>query len=173
MKKIILRYGAYAALSELIIFILIWLVIWLFSPSHVVQGYIGWVNLLLPLAFIYFGIRYYRDKVNNGHITFLHALKMGLLICLIPAFAFALIETVFVIYIEPDFYEKIAQYDLEQYRKALSPEAFALKAKAMKEQLVLSNNPFFNFSMMVLSITALGVIATLISSLLLFKRRTN
>ncbi|MES2277333.1 MAG: DUF4199 domain-containing protein [Bacteroidota bacterium] len=170
MKKIVLRYGTYAALAELVIFVLIWLVIWLFNPSHTAQGYIGWVNLLCPLLFIYFGIRYYRDKVNNGQVTLLKALAIGLLITLIPAIAFALIETVFVIYIEPNFYENIAKYDLEQYRKTLSPVAFAAKAKEMQQQVVLSNNPAYNFCMMVVSIASLGTIATVISSLILQRK---
>jgi hypothetical protein len=170
MKKIILRFGAYAALLELVIFLLIALIIWLSEPSHKVQGYLGWVNLLLPLLFVYFGIRYFRDHFNKGELTFLTALKIGLLITLIPAFAFALIETVFVIYIEPDFYERTFQYDLEEHRKVLSPEAFSHKEKEVKEQLVLSNNPFFNFAMMMLMITALGAIVTSVSSLLLYRK---
>jgi phosphatidylglycerophosphate synthase len=170
MKKIILRYGAYGALLELIIFLLIALVIWLFDPSHKVQGYIGWVNLICPLLFVYFGIRYFRDHSNKGELSFMTALKIGLLISLIPAFAFALIETIFVIYIEPDFYEKVSKFDLEEYRKVLSPEAFSVKEKEVKEQLVLSNNPVYNFGMMMLTITALGTIVTVISSLILYKK---
>src|SRR5476651_626916 len=115
MKKIILRYGAYAALAELVLFVLTWFVIWLFKPSHAVQGNIGWVDLLCPLLFIYFGVRYYRDKVNNGHLSFLEAVKVGLLITLIPAFAYAIIETVYVLYIDPKFYENLAKYDIEAY----------------------------------------------------------
>jgi hypothetical protein len=171
MKKIILRYGAYGALAELLLFVLTWLVIWLFNPSHATQGYIGWVNLLCPLLFVYFGIRYYRDQLNSGEVTFLNAIKIGLLITLIPALAFAVIETVFVIYIEPDFYENISKYDLEQYRKTLSAEAFTIKAKEVKEQLALSNNPAFNFVMMVITVFALGTITTVISGLLLMKRK--
>jgi amino acid transporter len=173
MKKVILRYGGYAALFELIIFVLIWVVIYLFNPSHKIQGYIGWVNLLCPLIFIYFGIRYYRDNFNNGHITFLNAVKIGLLIALIPALAFALIETVYVIYIDPKFYETIARYDLEQYRKTLSPEAFALKVKEMKQQLVISNNPVYNFVTMILIIGALGTLTTLISAVLLKRKQSK
>jgi hypothetical protein len=171
MKKIILRYGAYGALAELLLFVLTWIVIWLFNPSHKVQGYIGWINLLCPLLFVYFGIRYYRDQLNSGQLTFLKAIKIGLLITLIPAIAFALIETIFVIYIEPDFYANVMKYDLEQYRKALSPGDFAIKANELKAQLALSNQPIFNFVMMVITVFALGTITTVISGLFLMKKK--
>lgn len=171
MKKSVLRYGGFAALAELIFFVLTWLFIWAFAPSHKVQGYIGWVDLLCPLVFVYLGIRYYRDQMNNGHISFLQALKVGMLIVLIPALAYALIETVFALYIEPDFYDKLAKYDIEQYRKTLSPAQFDAKVKAINQQLVMNKNPLFNFTAMVMIIVALGAFVSVISSLLLKKSK--
>jgi hypothetical protein len=170
MKKAVLRYGYYAALAELIFFVFTWLLIWLFKLSHSVQGYIGWADLICPLVFIYFGIRYYRDQLNDGEVSFLKALQIGLLITLIAACAYAIIETVYVLYIDPDFYANIAKYDLEQYKKTLSAAAYAAKAKAMKAQLAISNNPFYNFMTMIMIIASLGTIVTVISSALLFKR---
>lgn len=173
MKKIVLRYGGYAALAELIFFVLIWLFIWLFNPSHATQGNISWLNLICPLIFIYFGIRYYRDKVNSGTVTFLKALQIGLLISLLAAFAFAFVETTFVTYIEPDFNTNLMKYDLAQYKKTLSAVQYAAMVKTEQQRVVISNNPFYNFPLMVVIITAMGTIATVISSLLLFKRRAS
>src|SRR5476651_104721 len=120
MKKSILRYGGYAALAELIFFVLTWVFIKVTGVGHKVQGYIGWVDLICPLVFVYLGIRYYRDRINNGSVSFMQALKLGMLIVLMAAFAYALVETVYVLYIEPDFYANVAKYDIEQYRKTLS-----------------------------------------------------
>src|SRR5471030_96232 len=170
MKKTILRYGGYAALFELIIFVLIWVIIWLFNPSHMVQGYIGWVNLLCPLLFVYFGIRYYRDRVNSGNISFIQAIKIGLLITILPAIAFAIIETTYVLYIDPHFYENLSKYDIAQYRKALSPEQFAIKLKQIEQQLEADKNPLINLTGMFFTVGALGIIVTVISSLLLMRR---
>jgi hypothetical protein len=113
MKKVVIRYGAWAGLFELIFFVLIWLVIDITYVDHNTQGAIGWVNLLCPMIFVYFGMRYYRDKVNNGYISFLQALKLGLLIVIIPTVSFAIIESVYVLIIDPKFYQKIADYDIE------------------------------------------------------------
>src|ERR1700761_6299636 len=170
MKKIILRYGSYAAALELIIFAAIWVIIALFNPSHEIQGYIGWVNVICPLLFVYFGIRYYRDRVNGGIVSFGQALKIGLLMVILPAVAFGIIETIFTVYIQPDFYQKVTAYDIEQYRKTLPPAQFAIKLKQINQQLELDKNPLYNFMMMFVMIGAFGTIVTVISSLLLMRK---
>jgi len=170
MKKIVLRFGGYAGLFEFICFALTWLFIYLFNPNFEVQGYIGYVAIISPLIFIYFGIRYCRDRVNNGSISFLQALKVGLLIVIIPAISFAIVETVYVLVIDPKFYDNVYMKDMEQYRKTLPPAEFAIKLKEVKQALVLDKNPIYNFLMMILTIGALGIIISLISSLLLMRR---
>lgn len=170
MKKVVLRYGIYAGLAELICFVLIWLFFYITHAGHKVQGVIGYINIFCPLLFVYFGIRYYRDKVANGSISFLGALKIGLLIVIIPTLSFALVETVYVLYIEPNFYANVAAYDIEQYRKALNAAQFAAKMKEIKQQLETEKSPVYNFLAMVLTIGSVGVIMSLISALLLMRR---
>jgi hypothetical protein len=167
MKKIILRYGAYAASAELISFVLAWLILTVGTMGISAQGYLGWAAILCPLIFIYFGIRYYRDRVNNGQITFLTALKVGLLIMIMPSLFYALIETIYVIYIDPKFYENIYLREVEEYRKTLSATQLAEKIREMKREMVLNNNPLYNFSVIAVFIAACGVIITLISALIL------
>ena len=170
MKKIVLRYGTYAAIFEFITFVLTWLIMDITNVDHDVQGAIGYVTIISPLIFVYFGIRYYRDRVSNGSITFLKALQVGLLIVIIPTVSFAIIETVYVLYIDPKFYENIMAYDITEYRKSMPPAQFAIKLNEMKQQLALYNNPFYNFGGMILTVGALGTIVTVISSLLVMRR---
>jgi hypothetical protein len=165
-----MRYGLYAGLGELVTFILVWLIIDIAGVSHKVQGMIGYAAILCPMVFVYFGIRYYRDRVSNGTISFLQALKIGMLIIIIPAVSYSIIETVYVIYIDPHFYENIAKYDLEQYRKILSPTQYALKLKEVKLQMENLSNPLYNFIGMILTMGALGTIVAVISALLVFRR---
>lgn len=170
MKKIILRYGAYSALFELVSFVLVWLLLTMVRIDIGVQGTIGWVVIVCPLVFVYFGMRYYRDQVNNGSLSFGKALQIGLIMILIPALAYALIETVYVEYLNPKFYENIGKFEIAEYRKTLSPAALAIKLKEIKQELAMNANPFYNFSMMVLIIYALGTIITVLSALLLMRR---
>jgi len=77
MKKTILNYGLYSS-SLLIV---------LFGVSFIFEGsidysmseIIGYISIILSLTFIYFGIKFYRDTINNGLIKFLKGLKIGLL----------------------------------------------------------------------------------------------
>ena len=89
---------------------------------------------------------------------------------IIPAISFAIVETVYVLVIDPKFYDTVYAKDIEQYRKTHSAVEFANKLKEAKQALVLDKNPLFNFLMMVLTIGALGIIVSLISSLLLMRR---
>jgi hypothetical protein len=170
MKKIVLRYGAYAGVFELITFILTWLLIDITHINHEVQGFIGYITILSPLVFVYLGIRYFRDRVNDGSIGFLKALQVGLLIVVIPTVSFAIIETVYVLYINPHFYENIAKYDIEQYRKVLPTAAFAAKVKQINTEVAMNNNLVYNFVGMILTVGALGTIVTVISALILKKK---
>jgi ABC-type multidrug transport system permease subunit len=170
MKKVVFRYGLYAGLGEFVFFVLVWLIIDITHISHRVQGYLGYVAILCPMVFVYFGIRYYRDRVNNGSISFLQALKVGMLIIIIPAVSYSIIETVYVTYIDPHFYENIAKYDLEQYRKILSPAQYAAKVKEMSVNMEMFKSPFSNFMVMILTMAAWGTIVAVISALLVFRR---
>ncbi len=170
MKKAVLRFGTYSALAELLSFVACWLIL---SVSHMgidAQGNLGWAAILCPLIFIYFGVRYYRDRITNGSITFLGALKIGLLITIMPSFFYALIETIFVTLIDPQFYEHIYLKELEVYKTTLSAAKYAAKVKAMKDELAMNNNPLYNFSAITLFIAACGAIVSLICALILWRR---
>jgi hypothetical protein len=170
MKKIFWRYGAYAGIAEFVCFVLTWLVIDITKMEHRTQGSIGYVAIITPMIFVYFGIRHYRNQFNNGAISFLKAVQVGMLIIIIPTISFAIIETVYVLYIQPEFYENIAGYEIADLRSKLPPAEFAAKAKEIREHIELYKNPYYNFAGMILTIGALGTIATLISSLLLMRK---
>jgi hypothetical protein len=170
MKKAVLRFGTYSALAELLSFVACWLILSVSHMSIDAQGNLGWVAILCPLIFIYFGIRYYRDRVGDGSITFLAALKVGLLITIMPSLFYALIETIYVTLIDPKFYENIYLKELEVYKTTLSAAKYAAKVKALKDELAMDNKPLFNFSTITLFIAACGAIVSLICALLLWRR---
>ena len=170
MKKAVLRFGTYSALAELLSFVACWLILSVSHMSIDAQGNLGWAAILCPLIFIYFGIRYYRDRVGDGSITFLGALKIGLLITIMPSLFYALIETIYVTLIDPKFYENIYLKQLEVYKTTLSAAKYAAKAKALKDELTMDNNPLFNFSTITLFIAACGAIVSLICALVLWRK---
>ena len=81
MKKTIKKYGK--------VFAGVWAL--LFMGSHFIDWNMdydlleifGYISILTSLSFIFFGIKHFRDKLNNGLITFKNALLIGLAISLI------------------------------------------------------------------------------------------
>lgn len=103
MKNTVLKYGTYSFLVAVSVFLL-GLVF-----DITTNVFIGYATILLALSFIYFGIKYFRDTVNNGHITFKKALSIGLLISLFSAVGIALADYIYTAYVNPDFFKEFAQ----------------------------------------------------------------
>jgi len=170
MKKAVLRFGTYSALAELLSFAACWLILSVSHLSIAAQGNLGWAAILCPLVFIYFGVRYYRDQFSDGTISFLTALKIGLLITIVPSLFYALIETIFVTLIDPKFYYNIYLRELDEFRKTYNAAEYAAKINELKQQLAMDNNPLYNFGAITLFIAACGVIVSLICALVLSRK---
>ncbi|TDI80008.1 MAG: DUF4199 domain-containing protein [Bacteroidetes bacterium] len=76
MKKAILRYGLYGAASICILVILSWLIVE--NLSYSVREIIGYASIVVSLSFVFFGIRHFRDRINDGTVSFGKALLLGL-----------------------------------------------------------------------------------------------
>lgn len=93
MKNPIWRNGIYSMLIILGVFTAIQ-VIWGFTIPYRTSEIIGYLTIFISLAFVFLGIRAYRDEKNGGEITFGKALQIGLLITVFPSTAFAVFTMV-------------------------------------------------------------------------------
>ncbi len=165
MKKTILNYGLYSS-SLLIV---------LFGVSFIFEGsidysmseIIGYISIILSLTFIYFGIKFYRDTINNGLIKFLKGLKIGLLITIFPSLAFGFINVVYTTYINPNFTTDYYNHSIESFRETLPAVEFQAKLIELESQREIFGNPYFNFFLMTLTVFIIGFLITVISSLIL------
>jgi hypothetical protein len=175
MKTVILKFGLYAAACQIVLLIFSHLFIWLSKSDYDVQEIVGYATILASLSFVYFGIRYYRDRVNGGNISFLKALAIGLLIVLIPSVSFGLTNTLYVLLFDPHFYEKYAAHELEQMRKSVPVAQLPASMKEMKKEVEFYKNPLVGFAVMFFTVAALGTVITLLSALILTrtKKATN
>ncbi len=103
MKNTVLKYGAYSFLVAVSVFLL-GLVF-----DITTNVFIGYATILLSLSFVFFGIKYFRDAVNNGHITLKKAIVIGLLISLFSAVGIALADYIYTAYVNPDFFTDFAK----------------------------------------------------------------
>ncbi|WP_350284530.1 DUF4199 domain-containing protein [uncultured Croceitalea sp.] len=165
MKKTILRYGLYGAITICILFLLAWYLGKGLSYSG--QEIIGYASMIISLGFVYFGIKHYRDKENEGKLTFKKAMVIGIMISLITALAFGLIDVVYIELINPDFSTEYYTHMVDEMKNSLSPDEFELKLAEMESQKELFANPLFSFAIMALTVFVIGFIISLISSLIL------
>ena len=167
MKKIILRYGLYSALTISAINFLGWTLGK--SLSFSTQEVIGYTSMILSTSFVYFAIKHFRDKENNGHITFKKALVIGLLIVLFASTAFAIADYIYTTIINPDFKEEYLEYALEGMKTSLPPNEFEIKKVEVIEQME-AFTPSFMAIIMFFTVFTIGFIMTLISSLILQRK---
>ena len=90
MKNTVIKYGLYALLSGFILFGLPFL--FGMGVDFDYGELIGYTSMILSLLFVYFGIKHYRDKVNEGKVSLGKAIKIGMLIALFSAVGVALFD---------------------------------------------------------------------------------
>lgn len=168
MKKTALRYGLYGAITICVLFMASW-----FSfdgLSYSAQEVIGYVSMIISLGFVYFGIRHFRDKENGGQISFKKALTLGVLISLITALAFGVLDIIYVEFLNPDFMNDYYANSIESLRETLPDEEFQIKRDELESQKAMFMNPILSFLVMAMTVFVIGFIISLISSLILQRK---
>lgn len=168
MEKTILRFGVYGIITIFLLSLLIWSLIG--SMDDVMGEIIGYSSMVLSLLFVYFGIQHFRDKENNGIVTFGKALLIGILISLIVSFAFGILDVIYVKFINPDFMTDYYARNLEQLKEALSAEEFEIKKAELESEKELFLNPFMHFFIMSMMVFVIGLIISLLSALILQRK---
>jgi Protein of unknown function (DUF4199) len=132
----------------------------------------GYASMLIAFSLVFVGIRNYRDKYNEGVISFGQAFKIGIVIVLIASTIYVIVWLIAYFYFEPDYLEKLSVKMLDKLKAGgASQIEIDKQIKEMADFAVKYKNPFFNAMMTYAEILPVGVIVTLISSLIL-KRKT-
>lgn len=129
---------------------------------------IGYASMLLAFSLVFVGIRNYRDKYNEGIISFGKAFKIGIMIVLIASTIYVAAWLIDYFFFIPDFMEKYSAHMLEELKSSgASQIEIDKQTKEMADFAVMFKNPFFNAMMAYMEILPVGLIVTLISSLIL------
>ncbi len=174
MKKNILIYGL---ISGLVVSLLMLLSINYLSHCEGNVDFdtsmlIGYASMLIAFSLVFVGVRNYRDKYNQGIISFGKAFKIGILITLISSTVYVIAWLIAYFGFMPDFIEKYSVHMIEQLKASgASQVAIDQQTKEMADFAVMYKNPFFNALMTYMEILPVGLIVTLISALIL-KRKT-
>lgn len=157
MNKYILRFGLYGGALLVILSLAVWIIGGGTALDYRTAEAIGYGSMLISLSFVYFGVKAYRDQQNNGIISFGEALKVGTLISLLPALAFAIYTIIF--FMIPDIGKEWTDYALANMSEVERAQFESNKALFM--------NPFFQGIIMFFTVFVIGCIYALISAFIL------
>ncbi len=173
MRKIILTYGLIAGVIVLIMIvgsIPLWnRGILNFDNSEIV----GYTTIVIAMSMVFFGIKSCRDYYFGGAISFWQGVKIGLMITLIGSVTYALAWEVSYT-LMPDFSDRMWEHFADKAKKEAQDEA-ELKAAVQQVETwkELYKNPLMRFGIALMEIAPIGILFTLISATILWKRAVN
>ena len=165
MKRIVLTFGLIlgAILSAKMI---IMMVITMNGESFGGNEVIGYATQVIVYTLVFFGIKSYRDKQLNGFISFGKAFKVGFLISLIGATMYVISWMIYYFGFATEFADKYTAQVIAEASKKGAAE-LAATTKEMEKFKELYKQPIFVFFITFLEVLPVGLIITLISSLIL------
>jgi hypothetical protein len=178
MKKNILVYGLIAGtvVSVLMLVGVNYLSHCEGNVDYGISMLIGYASMLIAFSLVYAGIRNYRNNYNVGVISFGKAFKIGILIVLIASTVYVIAWLINYFFFIPDFMDKYSARMLDELRASGASQAEINKqTKEMANFAAMYKNPLFNAMMTYAEILPVGLVVTLISSLILKRRsaKTN
>jgi hypothetical protein len=176
MTKNIIIYGLIAGIvvSALMLFTVNYLSHCEGNVDYGTSMLIGYASMLLAFSLVYVGIRNFRNKYNNGVISFGKAFKLGIVMVLIASTIYVVAWLIYYYCFNPGFMEKYSAHELERLRASGASQAeIAKQTQEMANMVTMIKNPFFNAMMAYLEILPVGLVVTLISALILKRKETK
>lgn len=172
MKKNILVYGL---ISGLIISALMAINLAMCIKSGDFEGsmLIGYASMIIAFSLVFVGIKNYRDKYNGGVISFGKAFKIGFFMILITSTIYVIVWLIEERLFFPDFIDRYTAHEINKLQSSgISASKLASKTKELEQAKEMYKNPALKILFTYLEILPVGLVVTLISSLIL-KRKTK
>jgi len=133
--------------------------------------FVGYTIMVAAFLMVFFGIRSYRENVGGGTISFGRAFAVGALITLITSVCYVVTWEIMYFKFMPNFMNDYANYLVEKMRAAgASQQVIDAKLQQMKQFKQMYDKPFVNAAMTFVEPLPVGLVITLISSLILRKK---
>ena len=133
---------------------------------------VGYTNIVLSFLLVFFGIRSYRDNVGGGQITFAKGFLVGISITLIScAFYVATWEILYYNFL-PGFMDNYGAHVVQKLQASGASQAeIQAQLQQIEAYKKMYANPLFNAAMTFLEPFPVGLFITLISAVILRRRR--
>jgi hypothetical protein len=171
MKKNVLVFGLIAGAIVTLMMIFSTIAIMKnsdFKPNMV----LGYATMIVAFAFIFVGIKNFRDKHNGGVVSFGKAFRIGLFISLIASTMYVVTWLIEFYGFFPDFAAKFAECSLRDLKASgASPEKLAEHTTEMAKFAEMYKNPFFVVIFTYAEVLPIGIVVALISALILKRKK--
>ena len=168
MKSTIIKYGMFGLLTGILIFLAA--ILLGKGLSYSTQEVLGYVSMVACLSFVFFGIKHYRDQVNNGFISFGKALIIGLLISVLVGIGVGIADYIYTTIINPNFASEYLETSLKTMESTLTPEDFKVKKEELTQQMTNYGGSGFMAFLMFFTVVLIGFVISLISGLILQRK---
>lgn len=160
MKKYIIYYGIAGGLISSLLGTLNWLII--ARPLGVTTSQtVGYISIAISLLCIPFGVRYFREKHNDGRVSLSEALKIGVAITTVAGVVMAIHSMIFFA-LQKDAFISWQQANLS-----------ADELQSYNEQLAtmpdFAFTPWFQAIVMFIMVFLIGAVINIVSALMLRK----
>ena len=161
MRNFVVRYGILGGSISIALGIMNWLMIAQpFGPK--ISELLGYTSIVISLLTIPFGIKYYRDKINNRLVSFTEAFKIGMGISLITSLIMGLYGALFFA-IEGERFKAWQ----EKWLTPTELEQIRVQAAAMPEYM---QSPIFQGVIMFIMVFLIGFVINILSTVVLVRK---
>lgn len=158
MKKLTFRFGIIGGSISITLGLINWFTISQYYGPTASQV-VGYLSIIISLMCVPLGIRYFRDTINGGHVSFCKAMKVGLGITGVFTIVSFLYSVLFFVFAGEEF---------EAWRKkGLSPQELEQLELQIAQSPDFVFTPLFQGFILALSVFLIGVIVDFISSFVL------
>lgn len=141
------------------------------NPEYESNDVLGYAAIIVAFSLIFFGIKNFRDRQNNGSITFAQAFKAGFLMALVASTMYVAIWLFYYYIFIPGFFDQYVQHILYEAKlKGLTEGEIAEKAKEMAEYKELYKNPLFVILLSYTEVLPIATVIALISAFILRRK---
>lgn len=170
MKRNAMVFGLIAG-AIVSIFMLVGMAICNGDPNYNISMIIGYAAMILAFSFVFVGVKNFRDKYNNGVLSFGKALQLGLLIALIASSMYVITWVIDYHLFIPDFMDKYAEHMVNNIKASgVSQVEIDKKIAEMAGYKEMYKNPLYVVLFTYFEILPIGILAALLSALILKRK---
>ncbi|GAB5527708.1 MAG: hypothetical protein Roseis2KO_55800 [Roseivirga sp.] len=151
MKKFVIRYGIIGGLTSMVLGLLNWFLI-AKTLGFGASQWVGYLSIVVSLMCVPLGIKYYRDKLNNGVVSMGQSFRIGMGITLVASVIMFIYSMLFFI---------IAGSDFDQWKDQAAAQ------DQVNDVPEFATTFWFQGLIMFLTVLLIGFIVNLINSLVL------